>query len=256
VNDPRNSSYPGEPPAGPGTVSVRLPSGTPYVVYGILALTVFVYILQFVSEAFLGTDLPVVFGAKINELIRAGQLWRLITPVLLHGSLLHIGFNMYALLIFGTNLEQRYGPARFLMLYLLGGFSGNVLSFLLSSGISVGASTAVFGLIAAEGIFLYQHREMFGGQARRALGNIVTIAGINLLLGLQPGIDNWGHIGGLLGGLIFAWFSGPRWQVAGIYPQLNLQDQREGQDLVLGAALVLLVFGTLAAVGMYFPIVP
>jgi rhomboid protease GluP len=215
-----------------------------------------VYLLQMGSQLLLGTDLLVSVGAKANNLIRAGQLWRLITPVLLHGGLLHIGFNMYALLIFGPGLERHFGHLRFALLYLLTGFSGNVFSFLFSSGYSIGASTAIFGLIAAEGVFFYQNRKLFGQQARRAIGNIVLVAGVNLLLGLSPGIDNWGHVGGLLGGLIFAWFAGPQWEVEGLYPTLHLVDRREFVNLALGVALVVLIFGGLTGVGMLYPISP
>jgi rhomboid protease GluP len=254
------SSYSGVQPSAPppGPISLRLPSTSPRVTYVILGLTIFVYLLQTVSNYFYGYDLPLMLGAKQGDLIRQGQLWRLITPILLHGSLLHIGFNMYALFSFGTGLERRFGHFRFLVLYLLAGFSGNVLSFLFSSGVSVGSSTSIFGLIAAEGIFLYQNRKLFGAEAKRAIGNVVTVAVINLALGLSSGgvIDNWGHIGGLLGGLVFTWFSGPIWEVEGIYPLLRLVDRRASRDLTLGAAVVLILFGGLAILGMTSLIVP
>ena len=103
-----------------------------YFAYYILGITVFVYILQNLSEMVFRYDLPVYFGAKINQFIIEGQLWRLITPVLLHGSLIHIGFNMYALYNIGPSLERKYGIWPFLALYLIGGVWGNTLSFLLS----------------------------------------------------------------------------------------------------------------------------
>ena len=144
------------------------------------------------------------------------------------------------------------------MLYVLAAFSGNVLSFLLMSdnSYSVGASTAIFGLVAAEGVFLYQNRKLFGRQFGRAIGNIVFVVVFNLfILGrLVPGIDNWGHIGGLLGGLIFAWFAGPRWEVEGMYPDLRLEDRREAREIVTGVGAVLLIFGALAVWGMIYPL--
>lgn len=210
------------------------------------------------SQVIFGYDLPVMMGAKSNELIRAGQLWRLFTPMLLHGSIFHIGFNMYALFSFGVGLERRFGHGRFLLLYLLGGFAGNVLSFLITRDPSVGSSTAVFGLVAAEGIFLYQNRKVFGAETRNAISNVVSVVAINLLIGFTSGgyIDNWGHIGGLLGGLIFTWFSGPLWEVDGIYPLLRLVDRRGSpRDMIVGAAAVLFIFGALALVGLTWPLV-
>jgi rhomboid protease GluP len=99
---------------------------------------------------------------------------------------------------------------------------------------------------------------LFGEEAKRAIGNVVTVAVINLALGFSSGgvIDNWGHIGGLLGGLAFTWFSGPIWEVEGIYPLLRLADRRTNRDLTLGTAVVLILFGALAMLGMTSLIVP
>ncbi len=236
--------------AGQQMVRVPMPQSAPYVTYTIIAITVIFYILQLVSESTLGTDILVLYGARINEQILAGELWRFITPALLHGSVPHIAFNMYALFSFGTGLERHFGHGRFFLLYVLGAFTGNVASFLFSSGYSVGASTAVFGLLGAEAIFLYQNRKLFAGQFGRAIQNVIFIAAINLFLGLQPGIDNWGHIGGLLGGLMFTWFAGPMWEVEGIAPALRLVDARPAREVIVGAATVVLIFGALAMWGM------
>ena len=271
-NYPEQSSQPApaqravNSPDGAGTptqVRVTLPTSAPYVTYTIVGITVLAYLLQLGSTYLFGyaaaasqLDWLEAYGAKINELIRVGQIWRLMTPMLLHASVPHILFNMYALVVFGAGLERNFGHWRFLVLYLLGGFAGNVLSFLLSSGYSVGASTAIFGLVGAEGVFLYQNRKLFGNRFGRAIGNVVFVVAINLFLGLTPGIDNWGHVGGLLGGLIFAWFAGPVLEVQGMMPDLRLGDTREPRNVITGAAVVVLIFGALAAWGMIAPISP
>jgi len=116
-----------------------------------------------------------------------------------------------------------------------------VVSFLLSPHPSVGASTAIFGLISAEGVLLYHNREVFGPRARAALNQVVTLAVINLLIGLSPGIDNWGHVGGLIGGVLFAWFAGPTYRLRGLPPELRLEDAREpGAAWRVGLALAAL----------------
>lgn len=257
------ASYPDHEPAAPTprSIPLQLPSAPPRVTYTILGLTILVYLIQLATPNYYYTlDLPTFFGAKINELIRAGQLWRLITPILLHdhNSLLHIGFNMYALIVLGPSLERRFGHMRFILIYLLAGFSGNVFSFLFSSGYSIGASTSIMGLIAAEGVFLYQNRKLFGKESKTAIGNVIFIVVINLVIGFSSGgyIDNWGHIGGLLGGLVFTWFGGPLWDVEGLYPLLHLVDRRAERDVILGAAAALIVFGGLAMLGMASIIVP
>jgi rhomboid protease GluP len=258
-NDP-NRSVSDLPPASqdvrrdvpaPQQVRVAMPQSAPYVTYTVIGVTVVIYLLQLASQVLLRADIPAALFIKSNELIRSGQLWRLLAPALLHGSIAHIGFNMYALFSFGTGLERHFGHGRFLLLYVLGAFTGNVASFLFSSANSLGASTAIFGLLGAEAIFLVQNRKLFSGQFRSAISNILFIAVINLfIIGSLPGIDNWGHIGGLLGGLMFTTFAGPLWEVEGISPALQLVDKRETRDVVVGALTVLLIFGALAVWGI------
>ena len=242
---PSQSEYPQTPPPVPPRVMRRPVSNPPYVTYFMIASIVLVYIGQMLTQTPGGSDLLTNLGAKINSAIIAGQYWRLITPMWLHGSLLHIAFNMYALFIFGANLERAYGHGRFLLLYLLSGFAGNVISFMMSPTPSIGSSTAIFGLIAAQGVFLYQNRRLIRN-AQGMLINTLTIAAINLVLGLSPGIDNWGHLGGLIGGLAFAWSAGPLWDVQTDGVGLRLVNQRSAQRVILVAIGVAVVFAAVA----------
>lgn len=253
---PENSSpQPGGYPAGQTNyqpVAPALQRQKPVVTYAIMGVTIFVFLLQMGSQAvFNGVDLPQAFGMKVNDLIVKGQFWRLFTPMLLHGSILHIGFNMYALYILGPGLERFYGWKRYLAVYILAGFAGNVMSFLFSPENSLGSSTAIFGIFGAEGVFFYQNRKIFGQRAQMALREIIFFAGINLLFGLSPGIDNWGHIGGLIGGTLFAWFGGPLLRVDGIYPSLKLVDDRPDGDVIRAGINVGVLFAVLTAVTIF-----
>lgn len=259
MNEPRSTYDPSPTPAGqapqpppsPQAIRVEMPRSAPYVTYSIIAITVIFYILQLLSKYLFGNDILVIYGARINEAILEGELWRFLTPALLHGSLPHIAFNMYALLSFGSSLERYFGHGRFFLLYVLGAFAGNVASFLFSPGYSVGASTAIFGLLGAEAIFLIQNRKVFPGQFRSAIGNIIFIAAINLfIIGSLPGIDNWGHVGGLIGGLMFTSFAGPLWDIEGVYPTYYPVDKRSLTGVIVGAAMVIVIFGALAVWGM------
>lgn len=247
---PESDPYRTPPPGEPVQVSVRRPSLQPVVTYAIIGLTVVVFLAQQLTQVLLNVDYPLYLGAKINQLIQEGQLWRFFTPMLLHGSFLHIGFNMYALYSIGRPLELYYGHWRYLALYILSGFAGNVFSFIFSANPSAGASTAIFGLLAAEGVFLYQNRQLFGQHANRALTQVIMIALVNLMIGLSPGIDNYGHIGGLIGGVLFAWFAGPLLAVSGFYPSYSTIDRREKRSVLtaglgVGAWFVLLAAATL-----------
>jgi len=234
----------------PRPIQVAVPNVKPIAMYSILGFTVLVYLLQLAGQYLLNADVVTALGMKEDTLIRAGQLWRLITPVFLHASILHIGFNMYALFIYGRGIESRYGHGRFLLLYFLSAYAGNVMSFLLTVNPSLGASTAIFGLIAAEGVFIIQNRSLLGNRVSRSLFNLVYIAGINLLIGFTTsGVDNWGHVGGLLGGILFAWFGGPRWKLEGFAPSVKLVDEREGHGALAGTFAVLLFFIPLTVLG-------
>jgi rhomboid protease GluP len=211
---------------------------------------VLVYLAQLATQQWLGYDWPLVWGVKWNEGILRGELWRLFTPMFLHGSIYHILFNMYALANLGPGLERHYGHRRFLTLFVLGGFAGNVVSFLLSSSPSLGSSTAIFGLLGAEGVLLYHNKRMFGGIAQRALSNVIMIAVINLLIGMSPGIDNWGHVGGLIGGTLFAWLGGPLLQLEGMFPTLSITDRREPRQVWLAGFVVGSIFAFLAGLGI------
>lgn len=232
-----------------------MPVSIPYATYTLIVVTVLVYLLQLLSQNLYGLDIPAQLGFKYGPPIREGQFWRLLTPLFLHGSILHIGFNMYALYSFGRGMESRFGWLRFLALYFLAGFAGNVFSFVLTPEPSLGASTAVFGLLAAEAVFLFQNRSILRGQARRAISNLVYMAGINLLIGFSvSGVDNWGHIGGMLGGLLFAWFGAPSWRVEGVYPEMHVVDERKDNGLLAGSLAVLLFFIPLAVMGFIWPV--
>ena len=247
----------------PQPIQVAVPNVKPYATYAILGVTILVYLLQLAGQYLLPaslansliatygiSDIAAILGEKVDALIRAGQVWRLITPIFLHASILHIGFNMYALFIYGRGIEARYGHGRFLLLYFLAGYAGNVMSFLLTVNPSLGASTAIFGLIAAEAVFIVQNRKLLGNRANRALMNLLYIAGINLFIGFTTsGVDNWGHIGGMLGGIIFAWFGGPRWKLEGFNPSVKLIDEREGHGALAGTVSVLLFFIPLTVLG-------
>ena len=226
----------------------------PIVTYALIGVCVVVYLIQLATQTVFQIDIPAQWGVKANSLILQGQVWRLITPMFLHGSILHIAVNMYAMFNIGPTLERFYGRNRYLVLFLLSGYAGNVISFMFSPYPSLGASTAIFGMLGAEGVLIYQNREIFGNIARRALTQIITIAVINLVIGMTPGIDNFGHIGGLIGGTLFAWFGGPLLQRQGLFPPYTLKDVRSTREVIIAAVGVGGLFSFLALAITYLRI--
>lgn len=232
-------------------VRVKMPSTKPIVTYILIGISVAFFALQSVLEATTGNDILFFYGGKINQFIMMGQIWRLLTPALLHGSILHIALNMYALYIIGRRLERFYGHGRFLLLYVLSAFAGNVLSFVLTPAPSLGASTAIFGLLSAEGMFIYQNRKLFGqARTQSAMMNLGIILAINLAYGFMSGsnVDNMGHIGGLIGGVFFAWKGGPLLKISGEPPFFNVEDVRKQNEVMIASIVVVVGFTIIALI--------
>jgi rhomboid protease GluP len=214
--------------------------------FALIGFTTFVFILQAASSALVGGDLLLALGAKVNQAILQGQTWRLVTPIFLHIGILHIGVNMYSLYIVGPPVERLFGLRRMLIVYLLSGVSGVAFSLAFSSAASAGASGAIFGLLGALGGFLFLHRGLFGRAGSVQLRQIALVAILNLAIGLSPGIDNWGHLGGLVAGLALAYAIGPRFEAAMIsLGQPHWTDRRSWEQVwpsaMVSAAVVLLL---------------
>ena len=121
----------------------------PIVTYGLIAVNLLVFIGMTLSGGSQNVVNLIAWGAKYNPLIIQGELWRLFTPMFIHIGLEHLALNLLTLYFLGVQLEQLFGKWRFLALYLISGVGGNILSFALSSNISAGASTSLFGFFGA-----------------------------------------------------------------------------------------------------------
>jgi membrane associated rhomboid family serine protease len=143
--------------------------------------------------------------------IDRGELWRLITPVFLHADIFHLLINSYSLYNLGHSLEPMSGMPRFATIYFISTLAGNLCSYWMHQGNSVGASTALFGLLGAEAMVYLRNSDVFLNSASN-LQNIALMVAINAAYGFSnPRIDNSGHFGGLVGGAIAAWLLGPKY---------------------------------------------
>jgi rhomboid protease GluP len=144
--------------------------------------------------------LLIEFGAKENLRILNGEYWRFVTPIFLHANLLHMTINTYSLYAVGRTVERIFGHLKYILVYMIAGIIGSIMSFMFSMNPGVGASGSLFGLLGALLYFGVENPVLF----RRYFGNsvIVTII-INIIFGLsKSGIDNFAHIGGLIGGFL------------------------------------------------------
>lgn len=150
------------------------------------------------------------WGANVPGLIQK-QPRRYVTPIFLHGTLSHLAVNCYSLFSVGPELERILGNRIFLASYILSGVCGNVATSKFSRYPSVGASGAIFGLLGMYGVFVKRNEAFFGRSGEEAVSAIQRTTILNLVMGMfSPSIDNWGHIGGLAGGIGLSYLIGPR----------------------------------------------
>ncbi len=149
----------------------------------------------------------VAFGGKWVPFIARGEWWRLITAGFLHGGILHILMNSWALFDLGAEVEENYGTARLLSIYIISTMTGYIASMFWTPALSIGSSAGIFGLIGAM-IALGMRSKTPQGAAIRQFYVRWMIYG--LVLGFLPGlhIDNGAHLGGLAGGFVLAYISG------------------------------------------------
>ena len=175
-------------------------SKKPIVTWIIIALCI---IMFFVSGMGYDTYTLVKYGANFSGLVRNGELYRLVTYMFLHAGIVHIGLNMYSLYIVGPRVEDFFGKWKYALIYFISGICGGLLSIGVTPNVvSVGASGAIFGLFGALIYFGYNYRGYIGAMIK---SQVVPIVIYNLFMGLFiPGIDMWGHVGGLIGGILTA----------------------------------------------------
>jgi rhomboid protease GluP len=148
-------------------------------------------------------DVMTRLGTNYGPLTTHGQWWRLLTSMFLHFGLLHLAFNMWALLVGGRLVERLYGSPAFLIIYVAAGVCGSLASLLWNPAVnSAGASGAIFGVYGAMLAFFLRKGTFIPATVMlEQRTSAVLVIVYNLYAGLRnPGIDNAAHIGGLLGG--------------------------------------------------------
>ncbi len=172
--------------------------------YPIISTLIGIHILLFIMVNLFGMYSILRLGVGFNRAIEAGEYWRLVTPIFLHGGFAHVLFNSFSLYLFGPALEQMLGKAKFLIGYFGAGIIANIATFYLqdSTFSHVGASGAIFGLF---GIYFYMafYRKELIDQANSQL--ILMILGIGLVMTfVSPNINILGHLFGFISGAALA----------------------------------------------------
>jgi rhomboid protease GluP len=149
------------------------------------------------------------WGGNATSAVQAGQWWRLVTAMFLHGGVAHLAFNMFALWEAGKLVSRLFGNRGFLLIYFGSGIAGGALSmhFAAQTHVAVGASGAIFGVAGALLAAVLQHRGQFPpARSKQLLTGLGIFIAYSLLNGFaKQGIDNAAHVGGLGAGLVIGW---------------------------------------------------
>ena len=183
-------------PSAPKTVAGGALVSTPRVTYFLIGINVFLFAVQYAQGI---NKVAVDYGMFPIAISQGGEWWRLFTSAFLHGSFIHIAFNMYVLFFLGPTLERILGHTRFIVLYLLSALGGSVASYWFSDlqTVSVGASGAIFGLMGA--------LIVAGRRLRYDIKQVLFLLAVNVAIGFfSPGVDWRAHFGGLVVGAAVA----------------------------------------------------
>ena len=180
----------------PTTVAGGALTGRPVVTYTLIGLDVLIFGLQYLIGV---NNVASDYGMWPVGVALNGEWWRLMTAAFLHGSILHLVFNMYVFFAFGPTLERILGHWRYTILFLLSALGGSVASYVFSDvrTLSVGASGAIFGLMAA--------LVVAGRRLRYDITQVVVLIVINVAIGFFSAGTDWrAHLGGLATGAAVA----------------------------------------------------
>ena len=180
----------------------------PWITYLIMGICIITFLLMYVFGNGSEDNLTLLkFGANLDVLTKRGEYYRILTCIFLHIGIVHLLLNMYSLYIIGPQVESFYGKIKYLFIYLYSGICGSILSLAFSNNvISAGASGAIFGLLGSLLYFGYHYRVYLGNVIK---SQIIPVILVNLFIGfITPGIDNFAHIGGLIGGVIASMICG------------------------------------------------
>lgn len=223
---------------------IELRASVPPVTKGLIALNVLVFVVMLFGGAGFWhspNTVQLTWGANFAPATADGQWWRLGSAMFLHFGALHLGMNMLALWDGGKLVERMFGAVRFLVIYLVSGAGGNLLSLVIqgNDAVSGGASGAIFGIYGALLVYVWFGRHQMQAQEFRWLfWGAMLFSALTIVMGyVIPGIDNSAHIGGFVTGIVMATLLLP----SSILPSRQLMITQSLSAAAWMAALVLLL---------------
>ncbi|OAA31265.1 protease [Kosmotoga arenicorallina S304] len=206
----------------------------PPVTLTLISINIAVYFFSFIfsmSRPQIGDvyTLLLYYGGVSRSALSSGLVYTPVTALFLHGNMWHILFNMYALYQLGFIVEGLFGRSKFIVLYFLSGIVGNLTAIAFTPYITIGSSSAIFGLVGV--LFILGFKKDTPVMLRSVTGfSLLPIILLNLFFGLAiPNISNAAHIGGLLAGMLLGWFIPPQYAVIKRRPFIKVKEKSPGE---------------------------
>lgn len=176
----------------------------------LIAVSICQFLIDGQSGILFGGENSILLAGFDKPLFAAGQYWRMLTGIVLHGGLIHLAFNCYALYILGKLIEVLSNRAHLAIVFLLAAIGGSFMSlYFLPEGTSVGASGGIIGFLGYLTVYGFKRRKLLPDAfLKNMLFNVAFIAFVGVFV--LPNVDNFGHFGGLLTGAVYGFFQIPR----------------------------------------------
>lgn len=226
---------------------------TPYYSYILVACLIAVFGAQLATDSMesllFGGSRSGMIAGFYKQAFMSGEYWRVLTGAALHGGIIHLAFNSYALFILGRLVETLSNRAHLAIVFLLSAIGGNLMSLaFMPEGTSVGASGGIIGFLGYLTIYgFYRRKIMSNALLKNMLFNVVFIGFVGVFV--IKNVDNYAHLGGLLTGAIYGLFQIPR----DLY-----EDPRETSstmEIIGVAALGIFIFVSVLTILLLFQIV-
>ena len=214
-------------------------SKKPLITYLIMIICVVLFIAMYIfGDGSTYTRTLIKFGGNAVAYTKSGDYYRLFTSMFLHAGIIHLLCNMYSLYVIGPQIESFYGKIKYIILFIISGISGSLLSTAFSgtNAISIGANGAIFGLLGSILYFGYHYRVYLGNVLK---SQIIPLIILNLIIGFtSTGIDNFAHVGGLIGGIFASMMVG-------------VPDKSSNSDKINGCVLLIIYIAFLTYIGLF-----
>lgn len=179
------------------------------VTYVILIVNAVLWLAMEIAGGSRNTIVLLRFGAVNREFVLSGEIWRLVSSAFLHIDIFHLAINSYTLYQLGTFVESFFGQTKLIATYVITAITAGLCSILFNNVISAGASGALFGLV---GLLLGNAwaKKTYTVDLPIDERQLIPFVIFNLYFGMvASGIDNWAHIGGLVGGIALGYIFDP-----------------------------------------------